>query len=304
MTSRWQISAGGISEWLPPFLFALGVLVSAWVLYDARRRALPLYAACVWTLATLLSPPVVLPLYLVARLYTQKPDATPEVEPQASGFEPTTPPADTQQAHAAATTEAQTSNDAQAHADGHTDVQTDAQQANAQPISAQAAEETRPPHVRRRRRNYATAFLYALALLLAGAAYFYRDYQSFDAYLARAEQSRLLGQRAATIRAYRAALRISDDAHTRKLLAVQLLEDGQTEAAIAEFRAAERGGEPDELIPYRIAFALDVLGRTSEATVEYQKFLRGDACARPSPDARCAEVAARAGQTQGGVVVR
>jgi len=299
LTSRWQISTGGISEWLPPFLFALSVLVSAWVLYDARRRALPLYAVLAWTLATLLSPPVVLPLYLVARLYTPKPDAPPQVEPNTSEFEPTTPPADTQQAHAALTTEAQTSNDAREHADAHADEQ----QANAQSINAQPAEEGRPSRTRRRR-NYVPALLYALALLLAGAAYFYRDYHSFDAHLARAAQARLLGQRARTIRAYRAALRLNDDAHTRKLLAVQLLEDGQSEAAISEFRAAERGGETDELIPYHVAFSLDALGRASEATIEYQKFLRGSACARPSPDARCAGVAARVGQTQGGAVAR
>lgn len=144
-----------------------------------------------------------------------------------------------------------------------------------------------------RRRNFAFALLYALALLLAGAVYFYRDYHSFDAHLARAANARLLGQRAATIRAYRAALRLADDAHTHKLLAVQLAEDGQTEAALSEFRAAERGGEPDELLPYRIAYALDALGRPSEAIVEYQKFLRGSACAPPSPDARCAEARQR-----------
>lgn len=299
MISRWQISAGGTSEWLPPFLFALSVLVSAWVLYDARRRALPLYAAFAWTLATLLSPPVVLPLYLVARLYTTKADAMPEVELKTSEPESTTPPADTQ-AHAAVTTEAQTSNDVREHAESHADAQqANAQPINAQSINAQPAEETRL-HVRRRRRNYATAFLYALALLLAGAAYFYRDYHSFDAHLSRAAQARLLGQRAATIRDYRAALRINDDAHTRKLLAIQLLEDNQPEAAISEFRAAERGGEPDALLPYRIALTLDALGRPAEAAVEYQKFLRGNACARPSPDARCAEAATRAGQTRGG----
>lgn len=291
MTSRWQISAGGISEWLPPFLFALSVLVSAWVLYDARRRNLPLYAVAAWTLATLLSPHVVLPLYLIARLYTSKPDATPEVEPDTSEFVPITiSPADTQ-ADAALSTEAPTSNDSDKHDDALT-------------TNAQPAQETRTPLRRRRRSNYAPALLYALALLLAGAAYFYRDYHSFDAHLARAAQSRLQGQRAETIRAYRAALRINDDAHTRKLLAIQLFEDGQPEAALSEFRAAERGGEPDELLPYLIAFSLDALGRAPEATIEYQKFLRGNACARPSPHARCAEVAARVGQTQGGASAR
>jgi tetratricopeptide (TPR) repeat protein len=277
LTSRWQISAGGISEWLPPFLFALSVLASAWVLYDARRRDLPLYAVAAWTLATLLSPPVVLPLYLIARLYAPKPDATGDVELTTFEVESTTSPADIE-TNGEVTTQAQIANDA--------DEQTD----------AQPTEETRSPIWRR---NYAPALLYALALLLAGAIYFYRDYHSFDAYLARAEQARLLGRRDATIRSYRAALRISDDAHTRKLLAIQLAEDGQHEAALSEFRAAERGGEPDELLPYRIAYALDTLGQPAEAAVEYQRFLRGNLCARPSPDARCEEASARERQTRG-----
>ena len=278
MISRWQISAGEISEWLPPFIFALSVLVSAWVLYDARRRRRSLYAVCAWTLATLLSPPVVLPLYLIARLFTPKPDATSEVDTATSDIEPATAPPDIETNAAVVATHAQISNDA-------------GEPADAQPADAQPTEETRSPV--RRGRNFALALLYALALLLAGAVYFYRDYHSFDAHLARAATARLLGERATTIRAYRAALRLADDAHTHKLLAIQLAEDGQTEAALSEFRAAERGGEPDEMLPYRIAHTLDALGRTAEATVEYQKFLRGSACAGSSPDARCAEVRQR-----------
>lgn len=295
MIARWQISAGEISEWLPPFLFASAVLVSAWVLYDSRRRARPLYAVCAWTLATLLSPPIVLPLYLAARLFTQKPGAPVEVEPDTSESEPATSPVDMQADASLATQQTQISSEADQRPD---------EQADAHTVDARTAEEIRSHARHSRRKNYAPAFLYALALLFAGALYFYRDYHSFDAHAARAANARLLGQHAASIRSYRAALRISDDAHTRKLLAVQLAEAGQMEAALAEFRAAERAGDDDELLPYRIARALDSIGRPAEAIVEYQKFLRGNWCARSPLDARCAEVAARLGHTRGSVVAQ
>ncbi|HEY0099913.1 MAG TPA: hypothetical protein VGB76_13275, partial [Pyrinomonadaceae bacterium] len=100
---------------------------------------------------------------------------------------------------------------------------------------------------------------------------------------------------------YRAALRLSDDAHTHKLLGVQLAEEGQLEAALTEFRAAERGGAPDELLVLRIAHTLDALGRPAEARLEYQKFLREKLCTRPTPDALCAGASARAEQIQSGL---
>lgn len=277
MTSRWQISAGQISEWLPPLLFAFTVLTSAWVLSDARRRlGLSLSAVAAWTLATLVSPPIVLPLYLVARIFTKKPGAF-EVTPEES-----TPAAET------ALTALEETNAARDHRTTHSqladtaDEQSDDQVAAPQP----------PAEIRTtlRRGQYAPPLLYALALLCTGAIYFYRDHQSFDAHLTRAAHARLLSQRPATIREYRAALRLSDDAHTRKLLAIQLAEDGQTEAALAEFRAAEQGGEPDELLAYHIAHTLDALGKPAEARLEYQKFLQGNLCNRPLPDARCEEI--------------
>jgi hypothetical protein len=270
LISRWQISAGEVTEWLPPLLYAAAVLVSAWVLFDARRRGFRFYAVAAWTLATLISLPVVLPLYLIARIFTQKHDATPQT-PEAS-----TSLADTK------------TDDAPAHAQISDDADEQA--------AAVSPEEIRSPLWRR---ELALPLVYALALLSIGALYFYRDYHSFDAHLARAANARLLNRRAATIREYRAALRLSDDAHTHKLLAVQLAEDGQTEAALTELRAAERGGEPDALLPYRIAHLLDALGRRAEADIEYQKFTRSSLCALPSPDARCAEASARVQERQG-----
>jgi tetratricopeptide (TPR) repeat protein len=280
LISRWQISAGEISEWLPPLLYAAAILVSAWVLSDARRRKLPSYAVAAWTLATLIAPHIVLPLYLIARIFTRTPDATPQT------LEASTSPAGTKTGDAQAddsTTHAQISNDTEE-----------------QVAAAESPEDIRAP--RWRRRKLALPLLYALALLSIAAIYFYRDYHSFDAHLARAANARLLNQRAATIREYRAALRLSDDAHTHKLLAVQLAEDGQLEAALAEFRAAARRGEPDELLPLHTAHMLNALGRTAEARLEYQKFLREDLCTRPAPDARCQEAAARAEQIQNGLI--
>jgi tetratricopeptide (TPR) repeat protein len=295
LTTRWQISAGELTAWLPPLLYAFAVLASAWVLHDARRRRFPLYAVALWTLATLIYAPVVLPLYLVARLF--KPHST-----------------DTPAAPAPTARQVADEHSAdQQVADGQ---DTDEQVAGDQIADEQVADEhvaadIKPPtpraplrlrrYVSLRLRRYAPSLLYAAVLLAAGAFYFYRDYHSFDAHLARAANARLGNRRDATIREYRAALRIVDDAHTHKLLAVQLAEDGQAEAALAELRAAERGGEPDEMLTLRVASALDTLGRAEEALAAYEKFLRSESCSRPqSPAPQCVEAAARVRQLSGG----
>lgn len=249
------------------------------MLFDARRRRFRSYAVAAWTLATLISAPIVLPLYFIARIFTQKRDApTPTHTLQAS-----TSSAETQTGDA--TTPAPISDD------------------NGPQATVESPEDARAPLLLRWQRRWwrelALPVFYALALLSIGAVYFYRDYHSFDAHLARAANARLLNQRDATIREYRAALRLSDDAHTHKLLTVQLAEDGQHEAALAELRAAERGGDEDALLPYRLAHALDALGRPAEADIEYQKFAQSSLCVRPSPDVRCAEASARAQQSQG-----
>jgi len=275
-----------------PLLFACAVLASAWVLHDARRRRFPLYAVAAWTLATLIHTPIVLPLYLIARAFKPSP-ATNDAAPKTTAPEEANT-TDEGETGAADPEETFAAGDGAARGDIPND--------GGETVATRTPQRIR---ARLRLKPLAPAFIYAFALLSAGAIYFYRDYHSLDAHLARATKARLLQRRAATIREYRAALRISDDAHTRKLLAVQLAEDGQTEAALAEFRAAERGGEPDELLSYRIAHALDTLGRAGEAAGEYQKFLQSGSCAqRPSPDARCAEAASRLGQTQGGAVAR
>ncbi|HZH91771.1 MAG TPA: hypothetical protein VEX70_14285 [Pyrinomonadaceae bacterium] len=282
MTSRWQISAGDITEWLPPLLYAFAVLASAWVLHDARRRRFTLLAVAAWTLATLISAPIVLPLYFIARAFkphpVEPPDAATETampeDPQDAGLEATADGGATLETGAAATLAAR----GESSSDGD------------EQVAPQSPPRVRASH---RLKRHAPPLLYAFALLSAGAVYFYRDYHSFDAHLVRATKARLLNRRADAIREYRAALSHADDAHTHKLLGIQLAEDGQTKAALAEFRAAERGSDPDELLPYRVASALDALGRAAEASEEYRKFLRGGLCVSSSPDARCAEASAR-----------
>jgi tetratricopeptide (TPR) repeat protein len=129
--------------------------------------------------------------------------------------------------------------------------------------------------------------VYTLLVLSLLALYFHHEYSSVDAHLARANQARLLNQRERTIGEYRAALRLEDDAHTHNLLATELAYAELWEDALSELRAAERGGEPDETIPYRIAYALDVLDRRAEAAREYQSFLHTHLCTQEFPDARC-----------------
>jgi tetratricopeptide (TPR) repeat protein len=262
-----------------PLLFVFAALASAWVFHDARRR-FPLYAVAAWAFATLISAPVVLPLYLIARTFT----------PLTSAKDAAAETTATEETGVAGLEETGAANIVAAGVEISDDT--------GEHVNTEPSQPTRAPL---RLKRYAPSLLYAFALLSAGALYFYRDYRSFDAHLARAANARLRGRRDIAIREYRAALRLSDDAHTHKLLAVQLAEDGQTEAALDAFRAAERGGEPDELIPYRIAYALDALGRAGEAAGEYRKFLQGSSCARPSPDTRCAEASARLGQIRSGV---
>ena len=293
MTPRWQISAGEITEWLPPLLFAFASLASAWVLHDARRRRFAPYAVAAWVLTTLIYAPVVLPAYLVARMF--KPplagvaDDAIAATPQ-TNVSPETEHAGTNETDAPDAVKIDAGETVEQVASGASPQTTDAERRTRAPFSL---------------KSYVLPLAYACALLLAGAVYFYRDYKSFDAHLARAANARLLNRRDAAIREYRAALRLTDDPHTHKLLAIQLAEAGQTEAALTEFRAAERGGELDELLTFRIASALDALGRNVEAEDEFRKFLQGSLCTREPRAAHCEGAAARLGQTtQGGALTR
>lgn len=135
--------------------------------------------------------------------------------------------------------------------------------------------------------------LYLILVLSTVATFFYLDYRSLDAHLWRANNAKLRGPHEKVIAEYRAALRLEDNAHTHKLLAIELAADGRSEEALAEFRTAERMGEPDAQIPYYMALALDSLGKKSEAAHEYNRFLNGPLCTQALPDANCATARTR-----------
>src|SRR5256885_7017823 len=97
---------------------------------------------------------------------------------------------------------------------------------------------------------------YAAALFALAGLYFVHDYRSLDARLARASDADLHVQYERAAREYRSALQLNDDPHTHKLLGLELAAARQWTDALAELRAAERGGEPDAALPYHIAKAL------------------------------------------------
>lgn len=130
--------------------------------------------------------------------------------------------------------------------------------------------------------------LYALLLLTLIGLYIYRDYRTVDAHLARAQQAKVMNQQARAIREYRAALTIEDNPHTHKLLGIELAETKEWAAALREFCAAESGGEPDQLLSFRIAQALEATGQRNEALREYEAFLTSDACNHAPPHEWCA----------------
>lgn len=266
MGGGWQISVGDVYETMRPALFALAALCSVLVLADARRHGgFRRYAAWAWTLTAFVSPPVVLPLYLVARMYTPRPSTTlaaPESDPHVS------------------------------HGD-------DARPGVGQGVGESPGEESAARGATPGGAGFALPLLYAAALALAGAYYFYRDYRSFDAHLARAAREKLNRRAERAIGEYRAALGVRDDAHTRKLLGLELLGAGRAEEALAELRAAERGGEPDEMLAYHIGSALEAAGRRDEAASSFEAYLRSGLCARTPSRASCEGARARVRQREG-----
>jgi tetratricopeptide (TPR) repeat protein len=128
---------------------------------------------------------------------------------------------------------------------------------------------------------------YTLVLLSAIGVYLYRDYHSVDGHLARAEQAKVVGHPDRAISEFRAALALEDNPHTHKLLGIQLTEAGQVDEALSEFQLAEKGGEPDDSLPFRIAKLLTAKGDQEGSLREYQKFLDSPACKQKLPDDRC-----------------
>jgi Flp pilus assembly protein TadD len=121
----------------------------------------------------------------------------------------------------------------------------------------------------------------------------YRERQSVDSHLARANTARLKNLPDQTVLEYRSALALEDDPHTRNLLGCELVERHRWAEAIVELRAARRGGEPDPILPYNLGVALKEAGNWTDAQLEFEGFLASRACTAASPDARC-EVARKA----------
>ncbi len=139
----------------------------------------------------------------------------------------------------------------------------------------------------------AIPLVYLIALLAFLCLYLLQDSNSADVHLARATQAKLAGKRETVLAEYRKALTLEDDPHTHKLLANELSEAGYWTEALAEFRLAERGGEPDPLVTLRIANLLEMMGYVNQATLEYQKFLSSALCLKTRDDPRCLAVANR-----------
>ncbi|MBA3319924.1 MAG: hypothetical protein H0T45_00560 [Pyrinomonadaceae bacterium] len=290
MSLRWQISAGQLFETFRPAAFLLAALVSTWTLADARRRKLKTYAVALWTIGTLAFPFIAFPLYLLARLMGAQAAHWPEHSHADINSSPIS-------SNTFATTiiEAGENSDATAALnEGHAPVVAEAGGTPALPGNDAPPKAT--PFLWR---NVTIPFGYLAILLALAAIFFYRDYHSLDAHLARASHARLHGQRARAVSEYRAALRLRDDPHTRKLLGLELAADRQWDQSLTELRSAEQGGEPDEALPYHLATTLDALGRADEAITEYRKFLQSELCAaRLLPDPRCAASRLRVQQGQ------
>jgi len=94
--------------------------------------------------------------------------------------------------------------------------------------------------------RFALPLVYGTIAVAAIVTFYYFDNRTVDAHLARANQAKLKGDTNAAIRAYQQALALEDDAHTHKLLAIELAKAGRSEEANTEFRIAREKGEPVE----------------------------------------------------------
>ena len=149
----------------------------------------------------------------------------------------------------------------------------------------------RLPRIEHVKHRFVVPTAYLALLLGIFAVYQYRDRRSVDSHLAAASFAKVSSDQLTAITQYREALKIEDNAHTHKLLALSLMEAGDLNGAITEFRTALAGGEPDDLIHFYLGNALDKLSRKDEAVVEYQKFLNSKTCSEI--DARCDSIRER-----------
>lgn len=282
---NWQIAVGDLFELIRPAVFLLAAFLSAWVFADARRRDAPSHITAIWTLGTFFLPHILFPLYLALRIFTnrRRPTETPPTPSTATSAELSieTPTPETPALPDTSTPPDTAINESQQHS---------SHQAVA--VAAGILPLQQSPSQTRLRRALLPA-LYFVMLLALGFLFFYRDYASVEGHLERAANARLLGQRERAIREYRAALRLEDHPHTRKLLALELFDAGHHQPALDEFLSARRGGEPDDALAFRLALTLDALNRSPEAALSYQEFLQSPACTQASPDPLCAEATER-----------
>lgn len=131
--------------------------------------------------------------------------------------------------------------------------------------------------------RYALPIVYAVITLSAIGVFFYLDTRSVDAHLARATQAKLVEDTNRAIREYRKALALEDNPHTRKLLAIELANAGNLTEAISEFQLARQGGEPDDVISFRLGVLLERVNLTNQAKLEFESFLRSDFCRSEDP---------------------
>ena len=130
-------------------------------------------------------------------------------------------------------------------------------------------------HVKHR---FALPIVYLATLLGIFAIDEYQDRHSVDSHLAQASFAKVSSEQLTAIQQYREALKVEDNAHTHKLLALSLMEAGLANEAINEFRIAEAEGEPDDEIHLHLGNLLDKLNHKDEAKVEYRRFLMSKTC--------------------------
>ena len=151
--------------------------------------------------------------------------------------------------------------------------------------------------VRSPRRRFLLPLLYGVIVLAAITSYFYFDSQTVDARLARATQAKLVDDSATAIKEYRRALALEDNPHTHKLLAIELAQAGYLTEAVSEFRLAEQGGEPDDLIHYHLGLVFEKLEQKGQAQLEFEKFLLTQTC--QTVDNRCESARVRIERVRG-----
>ena len=150
-----------------------------------------------------------------------------------------------------------------------------------------------PSRIEHIKHRFAVPTVYVAVLLGIFAVYQYRDRHSVDSHLARASFAKVSSDQITAIREYREALKVEDNTHTHKLLALSLMEAGDLNEAINEFRIAAAGGEPDDSIHLQLGYLLDKLNRKDDAVVEYKKFLMSKTCLEV--DERCDSARVRTG---------